>query len=224
MPEVRGRHGAVAGGGNAVTRPARPQYYTYYTVDFLCRGCRQRVQKAVRTCNAPPQFCSRSCFARNVNKGKGRPVQERFWKFVTIGTPDECWPFTGAKRIGGYGAFKVSREGNNIAASRAAWIVTFGEIAPGLFVCHRCDNPPCCNPAHLFLGSDLDNKRDSMQKGRHAFGERSSSAKLTVDQVREIRHLAAAGVNDCELGRRFNMGRSTIRNIRVKNTWKQVAA
>lgn len=95
---------------------------------------------------------------------------EVFWSRVDRRADDECWPWRGGKLKDGYGGFYL--DGHTIGAHRAAWILTFGEIAQGLLVCHTCDNPPCCNPHHLFLGTDGDNQRDSVAKGRHFFAPR----------------------------------------------------
>lgn len=96
----------------------------------------------------------------------GRPTNrpEDLWKYVAVGAPDECWPWTAATRRRGYGIFTVNRR--NFVAHRLAFQVATG-IDPGeLLVCHTCDNPPCCNPAHLFLGTNSDNMRDMVAKGR----------------------------------------------------------
>lgn len=94
---------------------------------------------------------------------KRRPVNDRFWEKVDQ-RGDGCWEWTAALDTNGYGHFII--EGRNHAASRVAWMLTHGPIDAGLFVCHRCDNPPCCRPDHLFLGTALDNARDAVAKGR----------------------------------------------------------
>ncbi len=78
-------------------------------------------------------------------------------------------------------------------AHRAAWEYTRGPVPAGLFVLHRCDNPPCCNPAHLFLGTQADNMADMQAKGRQAKGERHSQAKLTAGAVADMRREYATG-------------------------------
>lgn len=96
---------------------------------------------------------------------RGSP-ETRLWARVDkSGGPDVCWPWTGARRAEGYGMISDGN-GHNTGTHRLAWTFTNGPIPAGLFVCHRCDNPPCCNPAHLFLGTNADNARDRADKGR----------------------------------------------------------
>jgi hypothetical protein len=99
-----------------------------------------------------------------------RPLEERFWEKVARRALDECWPWLGARDRKGYGAFMMTGEGvrkHRVTASRLAYELAVGPIAEGLAVMHRCDNPPCCNPAHLVAGTIADNNRDMVVKGRH---------------------------------------------------------
>lgn len=88
---------------------------------------------------------------------------KRFWSKVTKGKPNECWVWHGAN-VRGYGQFWF--RGKKARASRASWSIHFGEIKNGLWVLHKCDNPPCVNPKHLFLGTRSDNMLDCFKKGR----------------------------------------------------------
>lgn len=102
----------------------------------------------------PPRVSTKHCSA-----------QCRFWSKVDkSGGPDACWPWTGALSTKGYGRFALST-GNYIQANRFSYELTYGSLGD-LFACHRCDNPRCCNPAHLFPGTHQDNMRDMRQKGR----------------------------------------------------------
>lgn len=92
-------------------------------------------------------------------------VAANFWRHVDqSGGPDACWPWTGALGRTGYGRFQFG--GRVITASRAALTLAKGPLARDVHACHRCDNPPCCNPAHLFAGTALENTLDSISKGR----------------------------------------------------------
>lgn len=88
----------------------------------------------------------------------------RFWSKIHRSTNIECWEWTAYRTPDGYGRIKVS--GRMLLAHRVAWMFEFGPIPEGLCVCHRCDNPKCCNPHRLFLGTQLDNMRDATRKGR----------------------------------------------------------
>lgn len=105
--------------------------------------------------------------------------------------PNGCWEWTGYRDKHGYGRLKATN-GKTILAHRASWIVHRGEIPSGKHICHSCDNPPCCNPSHLFLGTIAENKADSIKKGRHrmpppARGEAHYRAVLTEADVQKIR-------------------------------------
>lgn len=150
-----------------------------------------------------------------------------FWSKVSRRAPSECWEFTGARDENGYGRLSVYSHGTSLA-HRKAWEETNGPIPPGMFVCHRCDNPPCCNPGHLFLGTNLDNTRDRVAKGRPGGtrsplrGESALNAKLDAEKVREIRRLAEQ-TGGPELARRFGVAHSLIYRIVRRKAWAHVA-
>jgi hypothetical protein len=107
---------------------------------------------------------------------------------------------------------------------RAAWELRVGPIPPGLFVLHACDNPPCVRvgPGHLFLGTALDNTRDMERKGRarHPRGEQQGSAKLTWEQVDEIRSLRGKAMAK-DVGPRFGVAKETISTIWNGRSWRK---
>lgn len=140
-----------------------------------------------------------------------------FWERVEVGSTDACWPWIGARNSKGYGQVRLN--GRMRPAHRVAFELSFGD--PGsLFVCHRCDNPSCVNPAHLFVGTAADNARDAVSKGRSRSGERHNQARLTVTRVREIRGLAQAGVQGIALAAKFGVTPQTISHIVTRKTWR----
>lgn len=154
-----------------------------------------------------------------------RPIAERFWMLVAVGAPDACWEWRGQLSRDGYGRFRVG-EGRS-RAHRVAHELSNGPIPGGLCVCHHCDNRLCCNPAHLWLGTNEENMADMVAKGRAARlqGENSPHPKLTNAAVLEIRRVAVGGNRpaDAELGIRFGVCEETVRKARIGATWKHVS-
>lgn len=148
-------------------------------------------------------------------------VKRHGWVEEDRGYETPCWIWQGGLDQFGYG--QTYTGGRNkarvkISTHRLAWITAYGPIPDGQWVLHRCDVPTCINPAHLFLGSNLENIADMVSKRRHAHGERNGGAKLTPDQVREIR--AAQGVYQRDLAKRYGVSQTTIHSIRAGHTWK----
>ncbi len=130
-----------------------------------------------------------------------------FWSLVDRRGPEDCWEFTASRFKFGYGRIRFG--GRSVTAHRLAWTLTFGDPGPELNVCHRCDNPPCCNPAHLFLGSDRDNVQDALQKGRRV--PRSSIPHQTVAA---IKRLALDGWGIADIARAYGVTSSAVKHIK----------
>ena len=173
---------------------------------------------------------------------------EHFWKMVD--RSGECWIWTGAKVGNGYG--KVYFGGKTCRAHRISWELTHGPIAPNLVVLHLCDNPPCVRPDHLTLGTIQENNDDKKWKGRQAKGdatgsrlypgnlphgdahyshikpelvlrgERHGMAKLTEDQVRQIRVLHKNGIGRKELCAMFGVSTHVIWQVQSGRSWTHV--
>lgn len=143
-------------------------------------------------------------------------MEDRFWQKVV--KTDYCWEWHGTLGTGGYGRFK--RDGKStglVYAHRYSYELHVGPIPNDLLVLHRCDNPPCTNPEHLFLGTDQDNMNDMVSKGRSLGGERSPFAKLTEAQVLEIR---ASTEPPYIIAARLKISSPTVINIRARRSWK----
>jgi hypothetical protein len=149
-----------------------------------------------------------------------RTTAESFFRKVdTSGGPDACWPWKGyvARRYG-----VISIGDRPVRSNRAAWMLTVGDIPAGMVVCHRCDNPLCCNPAHLWLGSVNDNNADCVQKRRHAFGERSAAAILTEQKVRDLLAAFDDGVPRRRIAEMFGVTIHSVYAIASGRNWKHV--
>jgi hypothetical protein len=148
---------------------------------------------------------------------------ERIGWTEVVRLPDlgACWEWDGCRKAKGYG--KLGHvEGRTRAAHQVSYEAHKGQIPDGLFVLHRCDNPPCINPAHLFAGTKAENNADMAAKGRAVQGARHHSARLTADQVTRIRSLSDAGMSQHEIGRRFGIAQSTARDIALRRSWRSV--
>jgi len=145
-----------------------------------------------------------------------RGKEALFWNKVDkSGGAEACWPWTsGISSRYGYFTFSIAGKAYARRAHRYSYTITFGDIPEGLCVCHRCDNPICVNPQHLFLGTTKDNVADKIAKGRQQRGVICSvQAKLTTATAQEIRELYASGLyTQAELGRRYGVNPSTISN------------
>lgn len=152
------------------------------------------------------------------------PIENRFWPKVDVCGRDECWPWLASRHRQGYGQIGDSN-GGLLRAHRVAWSLANGPAPEGMSVLHKCDNPPCCNPAHLFLGTQLDNVRDAIAKGRMrvvaSLGERNGTAKLTDDAVRRIRSLRGSRSQQ-KLAAEFGVSQRLISLVLRGEIWRHV--
>lgn len=136
---------------------------------------------------------------------------KRFWSKVEYDVKSGCWEWKGYTLKKGYGRFMAM--GHQILAHRYSYLHLVGEIPEGMQVCHRCDNPCCVNPGHLFLGSNSDNQIDSVKKGRH------STVKLTPEEAKYIKQLLDEGLSVDAIRVRTGANKTTIRNIKSGQAW-----
>lgn len=159
-----------------------------------CTGCGEIGYRRITTL-----YCSLKCAVLSRTKVVG-----------------DCWLWQGAKLPDGYGHFGFDRK--RYRTHRAAYEVAFGPVPEGMLVCHKCDQPACCNPQHLFAGTNKDNSDDKLRKGRQRRGE-ANRAKLTEDQIREIR---ASNESMRQMAKRFGVSASHVSKIRRKVKWAHV--
>lgn len=152
------------------------------------------------------------------------PIQrERFWALVSVREADQCWEWQGALTDRGYGRWGYSKRGT-IRAHRASFILTHGSIPDSLSILHSCDNRRCCNPGHLSVGTQTENLEQMRNRGRGVnppdpTGEANPSAKLTLQQVREIR---SSGETLKAQAERYGVAISTIHAARSGQNWSEI--
>lgn len=152
----------------------------------------------------------------------------RFWpKTIVMSGRNACWEWIGATSDKGYGVFWF--EGHFIGAHVFSFLVHNGELPNGQRVLHKCDNPPCIRPSHIFAGTQKDNIADCIKKGRfrgnpgiYDLGEDCWNSKLTDEKVRLIRYLSKEGISFAELGRQFGVSAGTIKPAVEGKTWRHV--
>lgn len=144
----------------------------------------------------------------------------RFWSLVAIGDRETCWPWKGLRNTAGYGKYFYG--GRYHLAPRLAWQLAIGPILNDQCVCHTCDTPACVNLSHLWLGTRTDNNSDCLRKGRHhpMRGEGHGRAKLTEEQIREIR---ASTDSQPVTARRYGVTHVLVGKIRRGELWRHVA-
>lgn len=190
-------------------------------VSVVCQSCqqeffRQRYSKAT--------YCSHRCVGLAISARRWTQTPEqRYWSKIEQGAPDDCWPWKGTRGKQGYGSIYWDGKCGQ-KAHRVGWELAFGPIPEGLGVLHTCDNPPCQNPAHFFLGTRADNNADKVKKGRGARGDkirRTSMTKLDWNKVNEIRRLYDTGeYTQRQLARQFGVTQARIQQIVNFMVWK----
>jgi hypothetical protein len=149
------------------------------------------------------------------------PIKEALAKRFQRNSDNECWPWTAYENIYGYGQFYHG--GSYHPAHRVVYEQETGPIPAGMSVLHRCDNPICVNPNHLFLGTQAENVQDCIKKGRNNRGERNGMAKLNAELVSEIRKAYEEGIGGyMKLGKRFGLPSGTIRNVIKRKRWSHL--
>lgn len=163
-----------------------------------------------------------------------KSISERFWPKVLKGQGKACWEWQGARQHG-YGIMMISTtcrpRGSKLRhAHRVVWELECGPIPSGMFVLHRCDNPACVRPSHLFLGTQRDNMRDMRKKGRGASVEKTrhlgeEHGRAILDELRVLairRRYAAGGVTQAALAKEFGVAERTVFHVIHRLTWRHL--
>lgn len=200
-----------------------------------CLTCNKEFKWRYR--NAVQKYCSRKCLGKHVHTWNYR---NRFlWKTATkeqqiehlrsifnknVIKKDGCWDWQGRCHNGGYAVMVHGSDHKQIGAHRVSWMIHKGEIPKGLFVLHKCDNKPCTNPEHLFLGTIKDNVQDMHKKGRanRLKNEEHPNAKLTIEKVKKIKELLSIGVTMTRISKDFHISHGAISAIKNGITWNSI--
>lgn len=204
----------------------RKMEYTY----MICTYCRQEfsipnyvLRKRLKA-GIKKFYCGVPCKHADI-----QDVKQRFWQYVEKRGDADCWNWQAGKDKDGYGLFTCTYAGKHrsIRAHRFSYMLENGELLDTLMVCHSFDNPSCVNPAHLWAGTHLENQQDMARKNRYgtrpaASGVRNITAKLSEQDVRDLRNSVKLGVPTRVLACLYSITTTHVRNIARRMSWKNV--
>ena len=165
----------------------------------------------------PEKCCSRKCkYALIATR-----VEERFWSHVDKNCPElgRCWLWT-AQRSHGYGRFVF--DGRGRPATHMSWKIHVRKVPDNLFLLHKCDNPPCVNPNHLYEGTAKQNMQDALQRGQYPLGERHGTSKVTEALVKEIRRRCEHEVQR-RVAEELGLHESQVSRIVLRKNWRHIS-
>lgn len=211
-----------------------------YVNDLICVTCGTKFPFYQNKGRPVPKFCSHKCrghtgfvpggtikISEMTDEEKLERLKKSFEKNVI--RQEGCWSWKGSIAHGGYPVMTCRRQIGPDRGHRASWIIHFGPIPEGLYICHKCDNPICTNPGHLWLGTQKENNDDKIRKCRqannippHKRGSENGSARLSEDQVKEIKILIKQGQSCYSLGKQFGVSKTTIQRIKTGKNWSHI--
>jgi len=190
---------------------------------MICTFCKTPFERSYRISArraARPQFCSKACFGLNHAAKSAAALAGNFWSRLKPADERGCREWVGRTYMR-YGL--IDLEGRPQMAHRVAYRLSTGRNPGKLSVCHTCDNPPCCEPTHLWLGTHKENMLDMSSKGRtnppSFIGERHPGAKLRPEDVAIIR---SSGMSNIDLAKLYSVTPENIRRVRLHQTWRHV--
>ncbi len=210
--------------------------------DLTCETCGNKFPFYCMKGRPLPRFCSLKCkghtgfrpggqlfISEMTEEQKLDRLKKSFEKYVI--RQEGCWEWKGPIAKGGYPVMSCRREIGSDRGHRASWMIYKGPIPKGMLVCHSCDNPICTNPNHLWIGSQKQNNDDKIAKGRGKYeqppskkGSLNNAAKLTEEQVKEIKILLEKGLTMIAIGKQYGVSKTTILRIKKGTNWKHVEA
>ena len=207
-------------------------YKTKIQHAFYCsRKCmyslRPKIASTCRTCGkhilSEParirKYCNRTCYEAQ-RPQRAKTPEQRFWEGVEKSTnANGCWQWMKSNNDG-YGSIYMN--GRSMPASHFSYILHVGPIPDGMWILHKCDNPPCVRPDHLFLGTVIENNKDRDAKGRTNHGENVHTAKLTDTDIPAIRDMLSQGKSQSDIARIYGVKRNTIQGIASGKTWRHI--
>lgn len=195
-------------------------------VDRICPICNKNFKVPPSDIkNGRGKYCSKNCMAI----GYKIPLEERFFRHVSKSNHSSCHIWIGNRFNTGYGSFGFTDSNNKkrrwkpYLAHRIAYEIAYGKFDKNLEVCHRCDNPLCVNPDHLFLGSHSDNMNDAAVKKRMQYGESRHNNKLKESDIILIHQFYKEGKTQKQISDMFHVSQSVICRILNYKTWKHIS-
>lgn len=203
----------------------------------ICEACGKEFEWCRYENQTIARFCCKKCWYDWNSKNLSSFNDDRFkWEnaseeeklerlkknfFDKVIVKDGCWDWKGVTDKNGYGLMP-SGKSKQSRACRISWRIHNGEIPPKIIVCHKCDNPKCCNPEHLFLGTPKDNSQDMAKKLRSTVGSKNKNSKLKEEDIPKIRKLIEIGVTNTRIAKDFGVSRDIISCIKRNITWRHV--
>lgn len=197
--------------------------------EYKCIKCENLFLRYINRTRIEPKFCSIKCYRSSprekltINKISEKIKFERLVKSFErhVIRKIGCWDWLGVLTKFGYPKIG-SRYFNLWTGHRASWFIFNGEIPKGKCVLHRCDNPKCTNPEHLFLGTEKENIKDRCKKDRSAIGSKGGNSKLDEYKVKEIKNLLKKGISQDSIAKKFDIHQTQISKIKLEKTWRHV--
>lgn len=151
---------------------------------------------------------------------RGLSLKERFYSKFIVNSENGCWEWAANRFPKGYGCFKLNGKSN--AAHRISYKIHVGEIKERMVICHKCDNPCCVNPNHLFMGTQKENLQDRNLKGRSIKGHKNGRCILTEKDIPIIKSLLKEKIDQRDIAKKFGVAQTTISSIKLNKSWSHL--